>query len=81
MVDPACNVHRVCRRGVFSPRTGVNDQWAKLEKSLKAAIDLTRMEDCRGTASPPSEPRMHRRPAVKFVEDQGIDSLKSVELA
>ena len=60
---------------------GVNDRWAKLEKSLKAVIDLTRMEDYRGTASPPSEPRMYRRPAVKFVDYRGIDSHKSVELA
>ena len=83
MLDPAYSVHRVFvfRRGVFYPMAGVNDRWAKLEKSLKAGVDLTRMEYYRGTASPPSEPRTHRRSAVKFVDDQGMDSLKSVELA
>jgi hypothetical protein len=45
-----------------------------LARNLKAEIDLERVEAYRGTVSLPFEPGVHKRVAVKIVDDRGIAS-------
>ncbi|MBF2759568.1 MAG: site-specific DNA-methyltransferase [Ectothiorhodospiraceae bacterium AqS1] len=67
-------------RQVFFPMAGKNDGWAKLAKSLKAEIDMERIEAYRGTVSLPFECGEHRRVAVKIVDDRGIESLRVIDI-
>jgi len=63
-------------RQVFFPMSGEKDGWSRLAKNLKAEIDEELIENYRGTVSLPFEPGVHRRVAVKIVDDRGIESLK-----
>lgn len=54
---------------------------ARLARNLKAEIDPDLTKAYRGTVSLPFEPGEHRRIAVKIVDDQGIESLKVLEVA
>ena len=67
-------------RQVFFPMAGKNDGWAKLAKSLKAEIDMERIERYRGSVSLPFEGAEHRRVAVKIVDDRGIESLRVLDI-
>ena len=80
MLDPDYDGRSLFPRQVFFPMAGAKDGWAKLEKSLKAEIDVTRMAAYRGTVSLAFEPGEHGRAAVKIVDDRGVESLKIVEL-
>jgi len=80
MLDPDYDGRSLFPHQVFFPMAGAKDGWTKLGKSLKAEIDVTRMEAYRGTVSLPFEPGEHGRAAVKIVDDRGVESLKIVEL-
>ena len=67
-------------RQVFFPMAGENEGWARLAKNLKAEIDEESIEAYRGTVSLPFEPGVHKRIAVKIVDDRGIESLKVLEI-
>lgn len=63
-------------RQVFFPMAGPKQGWARLAKNLKAEIDEDLIEAYRGTVSLPFAPGVHKRVAVKIVDDRGIESLK-----
>jgi len=65
------------------PRTYAYDSHLdpQLHWAGKAEIDPDLTKAYRGTVSLPFEPGEHRRIAVKIVDDQGIESLKVLEVA
>lgn len=63
-------------RQVFFPMSGDKDGWSRLAKNLKAEIDDELIEAYRGTVSIPFELGVHKRVAIKIVDDRGIESLK-----
>jgi adenine-specific DNA-methyltransferase len=67
-------------RQVFFPMAGEKDAWARLARNLKAEIDEDRIEAYRGTVSLPFELGIHKKVAVKIVDDRGIESLKVIEV-
>nr|EDZ39900.1 MAG: putative type III restriction-modification system, methylation subunit [Leptospirillum sp. Group II '5-way CG'] len=68
-------------RQVFFPMAGDGEGWSKLAKTLRAEIDLEKIEAFRGTVSLPFVPGEHKRIAVKIVDDRGIESFKVIGLA
>jgi len=66
---------------VFFPLAGEGEGWSKLSKTLRAEIDLEKIEAFRGTVSLPFTPGGHKRIAVKIVDDRGIESFKVIGLA
>ena len=67
-------------RQVFFPMAGDGEGWSKLAKTLRAEIDLEKIEAFRGTVSLPFVPGEHKRIAVKIVDDRGIESFKVIGL-
>jgi len=65
---------------VFFPMAGNGDGWDKLAKSLRAEIDLERIEAFKGTVSLPFYAGKHGMIAVKIVDDRGIESLRVIRL-
>lgn len=63
-------------RQVFFPMSGDKEGWSRLAKNLKAEIDEELIEAYRGTVSLPFELGVHKRVAIKIVDDRGIESLK-----
>ena len=59
---------------------GDKDGWARLARNLKAEIDEDLIDAYRGTVSLPFEAGRHGRIAVKIIDDQGIESLRIVEI-
>ena len=80
MLDPDYDGRSLFPRQVFFPQAGAKDGWSKLAKALKTEIDPALIERYRGTVSLPFEPGLHRRAAVKIVDDRGIESLKLLDL-
>ena len=68
-------------RQVFFPMAGDGEGWSKLAKTLRAEIDLEKIEAFRGTISLPFASGEHKRVAVKIVDDRGIESFKVIGLA
>lgn len=68
-------------RQVFFPMAGDGEGWSKLSKTLRAEIDLEKIEAFRGTVSLPFESGEHKRAAIKIVDDRGIESFKVIGLA
>ena len=81
LLDPDYDGRSLFPRQVFFPLADGRDGWARLARSLKAEIDPERIEAYRGTVSLPFTPGIHRRIAVKIIDDRGIESLKVVEIA
>ena len=81
MLDPDYDGRSLFPHQVFFPMAGAKDGWTKLEKSLKAEIDPSRIAAYRGTVSLPFEAGKHGRVAVKIVDDRGVESLKILELS
>ncbi len=81
LLDPDYDGRSLFPRQVFFPWADGRDGWARLARSLKAEIDPERIEAYRGTVSLPFTPGIHRRIAVKIIDDRGIESLKVVEIA
>lgn len=65
---------------VFFPMAGKGEGWDKLKKDIRAELDESRLDAYRGTKSLPFEAGVHRRVAVKIVDDRGIESLKVMAL-
>ena len=81
LFDPDYDGRSLFPRQVFFPLADGRDGWARLARSLKAEIDPERIEAYRGTVSLPFTLGIHRRIAVKIIDDRGIESLKVVEIA
>ncbi|MGB5098707.1 MAG: hypothetical protein WBN82_12460, partial [Porticoccaceae bacterium] len=65
---------------VFFPMAGKGEGWEKLKKDIRAELDEDKLGAFRGTVSLPFEAGLHRRAAVKIVDDRGIESLKIIVL-
>ena len=78
MLDPDYDGRSLFPRQVFFPMADAAGGWARLARNLRAEIDGERIEAYRGTVSLPFEPGVHKRVAVKIVDDRGIESLKVV---
>ena len=81
LLDTDYNGRSLFPRQVFFPMAGDGEGWSKLGKTLRAEIDLEKMESFRGTVSLPFVPGEHKRVAVKIVDDRGIESFKVIGLA
>lgn len=77
-LDPDYDGRSLFPRQVFFPMAGDAGGSARLARNLKAEIDADRIEAYRGTVSLPFEPGVHKRVAVKIVDDRGIESLKII---
>ena len=80
MLDTDYDGRSLYPRQVFFPLAGEKDGWARLARSLRAAIDDELIEAYRGTVSLPFDPGDNRRIAVKIVDDRGIESLRVLEV-
>lgn len=80
MLDTDYDGRSLYPRQVFFPLAGEKDGWARLARSLRAAIDDALIEAYRGTVSLPFDPGDNRRIAVKIVDDRGIESLRVLEV-
>jgi adenine-specific DNA-methyltransferase len=65
---------------VFFPMAGAKDGWHKLRKDIRAELDESRLAAFHGTTSLPFAAGVHRKVAVKLVDDRGIESLKILPL-
>ena len=65
---------------VFFPMAGKDEGWGKLKKDIRAELDEDKMAAFRGTVSLPFEAGVHKRAALKIVDDRGIESLKIIVL-
>ena len=81
MLDTDYDGRSLLPRQVFFPMAGENDGWARLARNLKAEIDEELIEAYRGTVSLPFEAGIHKRVAVKIVDDRGIESLRILDIA
>ncbi|MGH7287296.1 MAG: site-specific DNA-methyltransferase, partial [Myxococcota bacterium] len=80
MLDPDYDGRSLFPRQVFFPMAGEGEGWARLARSLRAEIDEGSIEAYRGTVSLPFAAGLHKRIAVKVVDDRGIESLRILEL-
>lgn len=80
MLDTDYDGRSLYPRQLFFPMAGAKDGWARLARNLKAEIDEEKIEAYRGVKSLPFEAGVHKRAAVKIVDDRGIESLKLLEL-
>jgi adenine-specific DNA-methyltransferase len=80
MLDTDYDGRSLYARQVFFPMADEVGGWARLARNLKAEVDEERIEAYRGTVSLPFEAGVHKRVAVKIVDDRGIESLKVVEV-
>ncbi len=80
MLDTDYDGRSLYPRQVFFPLAGEKDGWARLARSLRAAVDEGLIEAYRGTVSLPFDPGDNRRIAVKIVDDRGIESLRVLEV-
>lgn len=81
MLDTDYDGRSLYPRQVFFPMAGAKDGWARLAKNLRAEIDEERIEAYRGVESLAFVPELHRRVAVKIVDDRGIESLKVLDIS
>ena len=80
MLDPDYDGRSLFPRQMFFPLAKAKDGWTKLAKSLKAEVDLEKIEAFRGDKSLPFKPGPNRKAAVKIVDDRGLESLCILEL-
>ena len=80
LLDPDYDDRSLFPRQVFFPMAGEGEGWARLARSLRAALDEERIEAYRGTVSLPFEAKRGQKVAVKVVDDRGIESLRIVEV-
>ena len=80
MLDTDYDGRSLFPQQVFFPMAGDKEGWSKLAKNLKAEIDDELIEKFRGTVSLPFSPGVHRRAAIKIIDDRGIESLKILEV-
>ena len=75
MLDTDYDGRSLFPKQVFLPLAGDKEGWSKLAKDLKASIDVSLIDQYRGTKSLPFKCGDHKRIAVKIVDDRGIESL------
>ena len=80
LLDPDYDGRSLFPRQVFFPMAGDGDGWSKLARTLRAEIDLEKIEAFRGTRSLPFASGEHKRAAIKIVDDRGIESFKVIGL-
>jgi hypothetical protein len=80
MLDPDYDGRSLFRCQVFFSMADDDGGWARLARNLRAAIDTERIEAYRGSISLAFEPGVHKRVAIKIVDDRGIESLKIVSI-
>ncbi len=80
LLDPDYDGRSLFPRQVFFPMAGDGEGWSKLARTLRAEIDLEKIESFRGTLSLPFVAGEHKRAAVKIVDDRGIESFKVIGL-
>jgi adenine-specific DNA-methyltransferase len=68
-------------RQVFFPLADEDGGWTKLARNLKAEIDPELIEAYRGTVSLPFVSGVHKRVAIKVIDDRGVESLRVLSLA
>ena len=61
---------------IFFPMEGKSGGWNKLANTLKAELDLERLEAFRGNSSLEFEAEEGQRIAVKIIDDRGIESMR-----
>ncbi|TEB09342.1 site-specific DNA-methyltransferase [Pelotomaculum propionicicum] len=80
MLDTDYDGRSLFPQQVFFPMAGDKEGWGKLAKNLKAEIEEELIEKFWGTVSLPFSPGVHRRVAIKIIDDRGIESLKILEV-
>lgn len=80
MLDTDYDGRSLFPQQVFFPLAGNDKGWQKLSKTLKAEIDPDLIKAYSGTVSLPFEAGVHKRIAVKIIDNRGIESLKVVDL-
>ena len=81
LLDTDYDGKAVFPKQVFFPMADKKEGWTKLAKSLKSEIDEKLVESYRRTKSLPFEAGEHKKIAVKIIDDRGIESLKTIDLA
>ena len=79
--DPQYDGRILFPHQVFFQMAGTRKGWANLARNLRVETHTGLIEAYRGTALLPFETGEHGRAAANVVHDQGIKSLKFVELA
>jgi adenine-specific DNA-methyltransferase len=80
LLDPDYDERSLLPTQVFFPLAGAKDGWHRLRKDLRAELDESRLAAFHGTTSLPFAPGVHRKVAVKLIDDRGIESLKILPL-
>ena len=80
LLDPDYDGRSLFPRQMFFPMAGDKEGWAKLARNLKAEIDEDLIEAYRGTVSLPFDLGIHRRAAVKIIDDRGLESLRVIHV-
>ena len=75
MLDSNYDEKSVYPRQIFFPISGAKHDWTKLKKTLGTEIDEDLIEKFKGTKSIPFELGIHKKIAVKIIDDRGIESL------
>jgi len=65
---------------VFFPMDGKTEGWTKLAKTLKAEIDVDKIEKYAGTESLPFKAEPNTQIAVKIIDDRGVESIKVITI-
>ncbi|MCY4674171.1 MAG: site-specific DNA-methyltransferase [Bacteroidetes bacterium] len=80
MLDTDYNGRSLYPRQVFFPQGGTKQGWGKLQKALRAELDMDRVKIYGGTRSLSFRTGDHQRIAVKIVDTRGVESLKIVDI-
>lgn len=80
MLDTDYNGRSLYPRQVFFPQGGAKQGWGKLEKALRAELDMNRVKAYGGTRSLAFRTGEHQRIAVKIVDTRGVESLSIVDI-
>lgn len=79
MIDTNYDERSVCPDQFFFPIEDKND-WTKLKKSLKEEVDVDKIDFYQGSVSELFDSGIHKKIAVKIVDNRGIESLIVREL-
>ena len=79
MIDTNYDERSICPDQFFFPIEDNND-WTKLKKTLKDEIDIQKIEFYQGSISDLFDAGIHKKIAVKIVDNRGIESLIVREL-
>ena len=80
MLDTDYDGRSLYPKQIFFPMSDSSDGWSKLAKTLKAEIDVEKIEQYRGTVSLPFDVGINKKIAVKIIDDRGIESLRIIRV-